>query len=134
MKKNTQIFFCIMDIGDNRLLALLKENVNFEIWKSSNSHSELHTITIRLPRTLMQKRTNRLFFDLFWSNALAFTNMCNVFKPWNAVLPEEIQNFSTAILRLTCNWSNFPPKMPSGTILVAIELSPMSIDKLKLYP
>ena len=50
------------------------------------------------------------------------------------MLPEENQNFSTAILRLTSNWSNFPPKMPSGTIFVAIELSPMSIDKLKLYP
>ena len=27
----TFFFFCIMDIGDNRLLALLKENVNLEI-------------------------------------------------------------------------------------------------------
>ena len=95
---------------------------------------KLHTLTITLPRTLTQNRTSHLFFDLFWSNELAFTNMCNVFKPCQPVLPEEIQNFSTAILRLTSNWSNFPPKMPSGTIFVAIELSPMSIDKLKLYP
>ena len=95
---------------------------------------KLHTLTITLPRTLTQNRTSHLFFDLFWSNELAFTNMCNVFKPWNAVLPEEIQNFSTAILRLTCNWSDFPPKVPSGTILVAIEFTPKAIDEFKLYP